>query len=135
LSIKPQEQFGIILVDDEKDILEIVRKYLQKWNFEVEAFSDPAEALEEFSSRPDYYQLLITDIRMAGMTGVELASKIIALKPGMHVVLMTAFESENIVLSVEPSGSTNIIRRQDILKKPFRLEQVCEAVKKQLTHK
>ncbi|HEX2558093.1 MAG TPA: response regulator, partial [Nitrososphaera sp.] len=88
VSIKDDVSFGIMVVDDEQDILGIVRKYLQKWNFEVDAFSDPFIALEQFKSRRDYYRLLLTDMRMPGMTGVELASKIIDLKPGINVVLM-----------------------------------------------
>ena len=132
MSIKDDVPFGIMVVDDEQDILEIVRKYLQKWNFKVDAFSNPFMAFEQFKSRPDYYRLLLTDIRMPGMTGAELASKIIDLKPEINVVLMTAFETDNVALPVNALGSTNIIKRQDILKKPFRLEQVCQAVKRQL---
>jgi two-component system response regulator HydG len=132
VSIKDDVSFGIMVVDDEQDILGIVRKYLQKWNFEVDTFSDPFVALEQFKSRPDYYRLLITDIRMPGMTGTELASKVINLKPEINVVLMTAFETDNVALPVNAQGSTNVVKRQDILKKPFRLEQVCQAVKKQL---
>jgi two-component system response regulator HydG len=132
VSIKDDVSFGIMVVDDEQDILGIVRKYLQKWNFEVDTFSDPFVALEQFKSRPDYYRLLITDIRMPGMTGTELASKVINLKPEINVVLMTAFETDNVALPVNAQGSTNVVKRQDILRKPFRLEQICQAVKKQL---
>jgi CheY-like chemotaxis protein len=121
-----------MLVDDEEDILEVVSKYLKKWNFSVDAFSDPLRALGQFKSQPDYYRLLITDMRMPGMTGLELASRIIELKPGINVVLMTAFDTDSVSLPEYALRSTSVIRRQDILRKPFRLEQVCQAVKKQL---
>ena len=125
--------FGVMIVDDEKDILEILRRYLQKWNFEVDAFFDPFAALEKFRSRPDYYRVLITDLRMPGMTGVELANRLIDLKPGINIVLMTAFETDDIALPANASGSANVIKGQDILRKPFRLEQICQAVKERLT--
>ena len=124
--------FGIMVVDDEKDILEIVSKYLQKWNFDVDSFSDPHLALERFKSRIDHYKLLITDVRMPGMTGIELARRIVDLKPEINVVLMTAFEIDDFILPFNTRGSTRIIRRQDILRKPFRLDEVCQAVKKQM---
>ena len=126
--------FVIMLVDDEEDILNIVQKYLQKWGFVVEAFSDSIVALEHFKAKPDYYHLLLTDIRIPGMTGIELASRITETKPGVPIVFMTAYETDGVELPVTTAaaGSTNIIKRDDIVKKPFRLVEICTAVKKQL---
>ena len=132
LPTKDNVNFGIMVVDDEKDLLEIVSKYLQKWNFEVDSYCDPYIALERFKTRADHYMLLITDIRMPGMTGIELASALISIKPEINVVLMTAFETDDFVLPRSMRGSTNLIRRRDILRKPFRLDEVCQAVKKQM---
>jgi DNA-binding NtrC family response regulator len=123
-------KFRIIVVDDEKDILDIIQKYLQKWDFAVDAYYDPVSAFKNFKTKPESYSLLLTDIRMPGMSGIELAHKIIEIKPDIKVVLMTAFESEGMPPLII-NGAT-VVRRDEIIRKPFRLADICDAVRKKL---
>lgn len=119
--------FRIIVVDDEKDILDIIQKYLQKWDFAVDVYYDPVMAIRNFKAKPESYSLLLTDIRMPGMSGIDLAQKIIGIRPDVKVVLMTAFELEGMPPLIE-DGST-VVRRDEIIMKPFRLADICDAVK------
>ena len=64
----------IMLVDDDKDILVILKKGLEMKDFEVHTFYDPIEALEKF--KPDYYDIILTDVRMPGLNGFELYRRI-----------------------------------------------------------
>lgn len=114
----------IMVVEDEKDLLAVVERYLLKWGFRVEPFDDPLKALERFRQDPDAFSLALLDIRMPGMDGVSLAKEITKTKPGTKIVMMTAFELDEYVCSLP------MIRKEDILKKPFRLAEVCTAVKK-----
>jgi two-component system, cell cycle response regulator CpdR len=118
--------FRIIVVDDEKDILDIIQKYLQKWDFAVDVYYDPVMAIRNFKAKPESYSLLLTDIRMPGMSGIDLAQKIIGIRPDVKVVLMTAFELEGMPPLIE-NGST-VVRRDEIIRKPFRLADICDAV-------
>jgi CheY-like chemotaxis protein len=120
-----------MVVDDEVDIAMIVQKYLEKWGFSVETFTNPLHALDKFRENPDAYSLALLDIRMPEMTGFRLASMLQEVKPDMKVVIMTAYE----VASDELRTHLPTITHQDILQKPFKLVQVCNAVKKQLTAK
>jgi DNA-binding NtrC family response regulator len=122
--------FKIIVVDDEKDILDIIQKYLQKWDFAVDAYYDSVMAFKNFKAKPESYSLLLTDIRMPGMSGIELAHKIIGIRPDIKVVLITAFESEGMP-SLIVNGAI-VVRRDEIIRKPFRLSDICDAVKKKL---
>jgi DNA-binding NtrC family response regulator len=117
-------------VDDEKDILDIIQKYLQKWDFAVDVYYDPVMAIRNFKAKLESYSLLLTDIRMPGMSGIDLAQKIIGIRPDVKVVLMTAFELEGMPHLIE-NGST-VVRRDEIIRKPFRLADICDAVKKKL---
>ena len=65
---------------------------------------------------------------MPGMTGVELAKQAQKIKGDVRVLIMTAFEMDNEILGELPTISKN-----EILRKPIRLEQLCKAVKKQST--
>ncbi|HEX2557382.1 MAG TPA: response regulator [Nitrososphaera sp.] len=118
----------IMVVDDEPDLLRMVELYLKAWHFKVDAFTQPAEALEHFKKNPSAYSLVITDIRMPDMTGLELARHVLHIKQDMKIMLMTAFQVD----TIELESNMPIIRHQDILKKPFRLVEICTGVKKQL---
>jgi DNA-binding NtrC family response regulator len=118
----------IMIVDDDFDIIYVVRQYLVKWGFEVDSFTNPLYALQKFKEESEQYSLILTDIRMPEMSGIRLAKLVQEIKPSMKVVIMTAYE----LAPDELSEHLPTISRDDILQKPFRLLQVCTAVKKQL---
>jgi DNA-binding response OmpR family regulator len=115
-------------VDDEVDIVFIIRRYLEKWGFSVDTFTDPNFALQTFKAHPDRYSLALLDIRMPEMSGIQLASLMLKVKPSMKVVIMTAYEVEPEDLEL----NLPTIKRNDILRKPFVLVQICNAVKKHI---
>ena len=117
-----------MVVDDEFDIVMIVRRYLEKWGYEVDTFTNPLYALEIFKANSDRYSLVLTDIRMPEMSGIRLAAMMREIKPDIKVVIMTAYE----VTPDELQEQLPMITHKDILQKPFKLLQICTAVKKQL---
>lgn len=118
----------IMVVDDEPDLLKMVEMYLRAWGFEVIAFSDPIKALTFFRQNAMFVSLVVTDVRMPGMSGIELAQHILRLKPGTKVMLMTAFQLE----SLDLGRALPTIKYEDVLSKPFRLKEICGGVKRQL---
>ena len=117
-----------MVVDDEFDIVNIIRRYLEKWGFEADTFTNPVYAYEVFKANPERYALMLTDIRMPEMTGIRLAKLVREVKPEIKVVIMTAYE----VTPDELSEHLPTITHRDILQKPFKLLQICTAIKKQL---
>lgn len=118
----------ILVVDDEPDLLRLVTMYLKSWNYEVDAFTRSIEALSFFQKNPSFFSLVLTDIRMPGMSGLELASHVLRIRPDIRVMLMTAYE----ITPSDLEKSLPIVKYKDILRKPFRLKEICEGVKKQL---
>ena len=84
----------IMVVDDERDILSIVKRGLESKNrFQVEIFIDAESALESLKEKSDdYYDLVLTDIRMPKINGFELYRRIKESNPHMKIVFITAFE-------------------------------------------
>lgn len=80
----------ILVVDDEPDIILVIKAGLERAGYEVDAFTDPAKALKNF--KPNYYHRIITDIRMPSISGFELARRINAIDGGAHVCFLSAFE-------------------------------------------
>lgn len=83
-----------MVVDDERDILSIVKRGLEsKKRFQVETFIDAESALESLKQNSDnYYDLVLTDIRMPKINGFELYRRIKESNPHMKIVFITAFE-------------------------------------------
>lgn len=116
----------IILVDDEPDILAIMKKALSSYS--VTGFSDPKAAHNAIKNNPAEYCILVTDVRMPGMTGFELAREAKKLNPDIIVVIMTAFE---IRLS-EFNSIFPTTRIDATLTKPFRIAELQLIISKML---
>lgn len=81
---------NVLFVDDEPDIIKIMKKGLELSGFIVDAFSDPKQALLKF--KPNYYNAIILDIRMPLMNGFELGRAIWAKDPNARICFFSAFE-------------------------------------------
>lgn len=120
-----------MVVDDEFDIVHVVRRHLEKWGYSVDTFTNPLYALQVFRSSPDRYSVVLTDLAMPEMRGTRLANLMLEAKPTINVIIMTAYEiePEDIALNLP------IVTRDEILKKPFSMNEVCSRVKKKLQAK
>ena len=83
------KNYHIVVVDDEAPNLESLERILRSDGAEVKVFEDPREALEKVRSGP--VDLLLTDLRMQSMDGMELLNATKALDESVEVILMTAF--------------------------------------------
>jgi DNA-binding NtrC family response regulator len=95
---------NLLVVDDDPDIAHVLKQGLLKNRFLVSAFTNPEEALKNFQSNSKDYCLMLSDIRMPGMSGIRLARKVKEINPDVKVVLMTSFEiNDNEFSKVFPS--------------------------------
>ena len=120
----------IMFVDDEKDILSTVKRGLESNNaFAVETFSSGESALQAFESHPEnYYDLVITDIRMPKMNGFELYRRIKEKNQSMKIAFITAFEiNKEEFNKVMPS--VNVI---DFISKPLSISSLITKLKSML---
>lgn len=126
--VRMSDNLRILLVEDDMDLLLMVERYLKQWKFTVDPFNDPVEALAQFEKDADAYSLVITDIKMPNMSGIQMASRMLQIQPDIKVVLMTAYD----MIPDDLESSLPVVKYKDILRKPFRLLEMCNAVKKQL---
>jgi two-component system response regulator ChvI len=83
---------SILVVDDDHDIVGLIRRLLERHGYNIVGFTDPIAALKHFELDKKRFGLVISDIRMPQMNGYELAKRVKTLKPEMKVILMSAFE-------------------------------------------
>lgn len=116
----------ILLVDDEDMLVEVEQQALIKLGYRVTTFTDSREALAGFRSQPDRYQLVITDLTMPHMTGVQLAAELQRIRPGLPVILCTGFSEAITLEQVKNLGIS------DLLMKPINRANLAAAVHKAL---
>ncbi|HYY50904.1 MAG: response regulator [Thermoproteota archaeon] len=129
-STRRNSPIRIMFVDDEKDILSTVKRGLESNNaFTVETFSSGESALQAFESHPEnYYDLVITDIRMPKMNGFELYRRIKEKNQSMKIAFITAFEiNKEEFNKVMPS--VNVI---DFISKPLSISSLITKLKSML---
>ncbi len=116
----------ILLVEDEKPVLELEKRELEELGYTVTSVSDSPEALEVFKSRPMQYDLLLTDLSMPKMSGLELIRKARELRPEMPAVLCTGF-SDNMIPGKGDAG-----KEEQVLLKPASRNELAEAIRNML---
>jgi nitrogen-specific signal transduction histidine kinase/ActR/RegA family two-component response regulator len=89
----PRGTEHILLVDDEREIVAMLTRILEKLGYQVTGLTDSIEALECFKANPDQIDLVITDQTMPHMAGSELAKRMLEIKPGFPIILCTGFSS------------------------------------------
>jgi PAS domain S-box-containing protein len=85
----------VLLVDDDPEIVRLISEMLSSWGFRVTESTSAIEALETFRTKPDDYDVIVTNQTMPRMTGVELASEMKSIRPDIPLILMTGY-CENI---------------------------------------
>jgi len=110
----------VLALDDEFDIVTLIKQALQKYGFNIFAFTDPFMALGHFNLNVKDYSIVISDIRMPGMNGYEFVKKIKQIKTEVKVILMTAFEINDIDLS----NHLPTIKIDAFIQKPLSIKQL-----------
>jgi DNA-binding NtrC family response regulator len=115
---------NLLVVDDDPDIAHVLKQGFLKNGFLVSAFTDPEEALKNFQSNSKDYCLMLSDIRMPGMSGIRLASRVKQINPDVKVVLMTSFEiNDNEFSKVFPSTQVD-----GFVQKPVSIENLTNKI-------
>jgi len=117
----------ILFVDDEKSMADIGRNRLERLGYEVEAKTNPIEALALFRADPNRFNLVITDMTMPQMTGDQLVKEIHNIRPDVPTILCTGFSEK-----IDEEKAKEIGIRQYI-EKPFDSRELSRLVRKVLT--
>ncbi|MGQ0597822.1 nitrogen regulation protein NR(I) [Aquabacterium sp.] len=112
----------IWIVDDDQSIRFVLEKALTRENLPVRVFTNPRDVLAALDD--DEPQVLVSDIRMPGGSGIDLLSKVKARLPGLPVIIMTAYSDLDSAVSAFQGGAV------EYLPKPFDLPKAVELIRR-----
>lgn len=115
----------IMIIDDEIDITNLFKEILTNAGYRVDCFTDPLKALAECKLNHTKYVLIISDVRMPKMSGIELVKKIAQIDNNIKVILMTAFDVTGEELKE--------VKIEKCLNKPIYLKKLVDIVKMSLS--
>jgi PAS domain S-box-containing protein len=118
----------ILLVDDETQLIEMATIALGEFGYQVSAFNGSLQALEAFRAQPQRFDLVITDLTMPHLTGIELATEMKRLRADVPVILVTGFSEDTAWKKAKEAGI------QDCLLKPIIVSDLAKAIRRILDH-
>ncbi len=113
----------IMVVDDDEDILFTFKLILHSEGYKVDNFINPIKALQQFE-KDDSYDMVITDIKMPNLSGLDLYNKIKSKKKDAKVIFISALDGAEMILSILPN-----LTEKNLLKKPIEKEKLVNTIK------
>lgn len=122
----PKGNEHILLVDDEDAIIRMEKRMIERLGYKVTAFNSSREALKVFKNNPDAFQLVLTDMTMPQMTGDVMARKMLQVKPGLPIIILSGYSEKIDRTSVAEIGIFCLIE------KPARQKNLAECIRNAL---
>ena len=119
----------ILFVDDEETLADIGQQMLERFGYRVTRRTSSLEALEVFKAEPDKFHLVISDQTMPKMTGLDLAKKILSIRPDIPIIICTGYSSQISAQKAEAMG----VKR--VLLKPLVVRETASAIREVLDKK
>jgi len=116
----------LLVVDDDIIILQAMKSFLEKEGFEVTTTVDAQEALKIIEEQKDELDLVISDIMMPFISGIELLTSIKEIKASIPIVIVSALDQKEVIMMAFQLGA------EDFVKKPINMDELIIRVQKAL---
>lgn len=115
---------SILIVDDDEIVADMTKEILDGLGYSTKVFYNGQDTINELSKYPFKYDLLVSDMTMPKMTGIELAEQVQKLRKGMPIVIMTGFNNKNLV-----EDTLNKLNIKSIIQKPISRKDISIIVR------
>jgi PAS domain S-box-containing protein len=107
----PKGTEHILLVDDEPSIVHLEKQMLERLGYRITSFTGSKDALAAFETDPTQFDLVLTDMNMPHLNGMQLAKKLIAVRPDLPIILCTGFSERTNITKIEASGIRGLLMK------------------------
>jgi PAS domain S-box-containing protein len=112
----------VLFVDDEEALVLLATRVLERLNYRPKGFSRAHQALATFRAQPDAFDVVVTDYNMPGMSGLDVAREILAIRPDIPIVLASGYITD------ELRARSAAAKVYQLVYKPNTVEELCRAV-------
>jgi CheY-like chemotaxis protein len=119
----------ILYLDDDDTLVFLVRRLLERRGYKVTGITDQQQAIDAVRAAPGSFDLLMTDYNMPGMSGVDVARAVLAIRPDLPVAVASGYISDELQAQAEAAGVTEVVFKTDAV------EAFCEVVARLVTPK
>jgi DNA-binding NtrC family response regulator len=112
----------ILIVDDEPIVGERLKSFIEKDGHQVETFVDPAKALQRVEAKD--FDIVISDIRMKEIDGIQLMEKVLQKSRRMKVIMITGYATLELARESLTKGAF------DFIAKPFKVKEIRRTIKR-----
>jgi signal transduction histidine kinase len=116
----------ILFVDDEEALARVGKKMLERLGYDVTVKTNALEAVAAVRDKPDYFDLVVTDLTMPGMDGARLGAQLLQVRPGLPIILTTGYSGVMTEENIRQMGF------RGLLVKPTTARTLAEAIHKVL---
>ena len=120
--IRRSRRERVLHVDDETALVFLTKRVLERLGYKVTGYSDAAEALEAFRSRPDDFDVVVTDLMMPNASGFELASAMLEVRPGVPIIITSGY------VRPEDHERARKLGIREVIEKPSAVDKLGEAL-------
>ena len=124
-SAEPQRH--ILYLDDDDTLVFLVRRLLERRGYKVTAFTEQQQAIDALRADPQAFHLLMTDYNMPGMSGIDVARAVLAIRPDLPVAVASGYISDELQAEASAAGVTEVVFKTDAV------EAFCEIVARLVT--
>ena len=117
----------IMIIEDDEEMRSLLKDFLEEEGLETDSVNNGADALGKLSK--DHFDLVLTDIRMPGLTGLDILPRIRRLKPETPIIVMTAYGSDDVRRRSLERGATIY------LEKPIHLTKLRTVIREMALRK
>jgi len=120
--VQPQ----ILVIDDEEILIDVIKDVLNLMNIPAVFAASGAAGIELFTSHKESIRLILLDVLMPGIGGVETYSRIFEMNPGIKVIFMSGYPANDALAIQKLPGKI------EFLKKPFSVQEIMSIIQKML---
>lgn len=112
----------VLLVDDEDSMVFLMERWLERLGYKMTGFTVPEQALELFRAAPQNFDVVLSDLSMPQMSGVELARELLQIRPGMPILIVSGY------VAAADNEEVRSLGLPDLLPKPNSIEDLAQGI-------